>query len=98
MFNALIPVLTIFGKEIKLTYLIISLATIPIFLLYDLLMHLVFKNFTIIINRVVKKTTKTTTPDDIMYNSEEEKKDDIFANSDDRNDNNNENNEINKKE
>ena len=98
LFNALIPVLTIFGKEIKLTYLIISLATIPVFLLYDLLMHLVFKNFTIIINRVVKKTTKTTTPDDIMYNSEEEKKDDIFANSDDRNDNNNENNEINKKE
>lgn len=97
LFNALIPVLTIFGKEIKLTYLIISLATIPIFLLYDLLMHLVFKNFTIIINRVVKKTTKTTTPDDIMYNSEE-KKDDIFTNSDDKNDNNNENNDINKKE
>ncbi len=98
LFNALIPVLTIFGKEIKLTYLIISLATIPIFLLYDLLMHLVFKNFTIIINKVVKKTTKTTTPDDIMYNSEEEKKDDIFTNLDNKNDNNNENNDINEKE
>ncbi len=49
------------------------------FLLYDLMMHLVFKNFTMVINKIIKKTTKTTTPDDIMYNGEENPKEDVFS-------------------
>ncbi len=71
LFNTLIPTFTLFGKTIKLTYLIIALAGIPIFLLYDLMMHLLFKNFVILINRAVRKASKTTTPDDIVYNSDE---------------------------
>ncbi len=87
LFNAIIPTFVLFGKTIKLTYLIISLAGIPLFLIYDLLMHLIFKNFTYIINKIIKKTSKTTTPDDIMYNGEEEKENnssnDIFKNNTD---------------
>lgn len=70
LFNTLIPTLTIFGKAIELTYLIIALAGIPVFLLYDFMMHLLYKNFKIIISRVIQKTTRTTTPDDIMFNSD----------------------------
>lgn len=86
LFNALVPTLVIFGKAIKLTYLIIALAGIPIFLLYDIMMHLVFKNFAIIIKKVVNKTSKTTTPDDIMYDGgSEDNESNIFnvANEDD---------------
>ena len=85
LFNTLIPTFILFGKTIELTYLIIALAGIPIFLLYDLMMHLLFKNFVILINRVVRKTSKTTTPDDIVYNSDDTNKNnnqkelDIFA-------------------
>lgn len=68
LFNSLIPTLTIFGKAIKLTYIIIALAGIPLFLLYDVMMHLLFKNFAVLINRIISKTSRTTTPDDIMYN------------------------------
>lgn len=75
LFNAIIPTFVLFGKTIKLTYLIISLAGIPFFLIYDILMHYIFKNFTFIINKIIKKTTRTTTPDDIMYNGEVDKKD-----------------------
>lgn len=84
LFNTLIPTLVIFGKTIKLTYLIIALAGIPIFLLYDLMMHLVFKNFTFIINKVIKKTTRTTTPDDIIYD-EKSKKENVFEEFDSNN-------------
>ncbi len=41
------------------------------------MMHLVFKNFTFLINRVVRKTTRTTTPDDIIYD-EQNKKQNVF--------------------
>lgn len=74
LFNALIPTLILFGKTIKLTYLIIALAGIPFFLIYDLMMHLLFKNFTILIKRVTCKMSKTTTSDDVMYNSEKNEK------------------------
>ncbi len=82
LFNKLIPAFIIFGNTIEMTYLIVSLAGIPLFLLYDLMMHLVFKNFTIVINKIIKKTTKTTTPDDIMYNGEENPKEDVFSDFD----------------
>ncbi len=91
LFNALIPSFVLFGKTIKLTYLIIALAGIPIFLLYDLMMHLVFKNFTFLINRVVRKTTRTTTPDDIIYD-EQRKKQNVFEEFE--NDNNFDSSEI----
>ena len=82
LFNKLIPAFIIFGNTIEMTYLIVSLAGIPLFLLYDLMMHLVFKNFTMVINKIIKKTTKTTTPDDIMYNGEESPKEDVFSDFD----------------
>lgn len=82
LFNKLIPAFIIFGNTIEMTYLIVSLAGIPLFLLYDLMMHLVFKNFTMVINKIIKKTTKTTTPDDIMYNGEENPKEDVFSDFD----------------
>lgn len=73
-FKALIPPLILFGKTIELTYLILSLAGIPIFLLYDLMMHLLYTNFAYIVTRIVKKTSKTTTSDDIVIMSETNKK------------------------
>lgn len=99
LFNTLIPSFVLFGKTIKLTYLIIALAGIPIFLLYDLMMHLVFKNFTFLINRVVRKTTRTTTPDDIIYDDqgkkqnvfEEFENENIFESSEIKQDENNSN-------
>lgn len=91
--SAIIPTLILFGKTIKLTYLIISLAGIPVFLLYDTMMHLLFRNFKVLIARVVKKTCKTTTPDDIMYNSENDNKtNDIFEELERKEDKDNENN------
>lgn len=80
-FKELIPPLILFGKTIELTYLILSLAGIPIFLLYDLMMHLLYKNFVYIVNRIVKKSSKTTTTDDIVLSSEV--KDNIEKNIDD---------------
>lgn len=73
LFSSLIPVLTIFGKTIKLTYLIVALAGIPVFLLYDLMMHLLFKNFAFLVEKIIKKSTRTTTPDDVMFDGSSKK-------------------------
>lgn len=78
LFNSLIPTFAILGNAIELTYMIIALAGIPLFLLYDIVMHYLFKNFTFLINKIVSKTTKTTTPDDVFFNSEQEKKETPF--------------------
>lgn len=81
LLNSLIPTLTIFGKTIKLTYLIISLAGIPIFLLYDTMMHLLFKNFAYIVSKIVKKSSTTTT-DDIDFKNDRSQNDELFGETD----------------
>ncbi len=87
------PIVIFFGAEIKLTYLIFSLGSIPLFLLYDLMMMLVFKNMKYIVNKKIPDTGTTTT-DDVLYDSGDEcgaveeyemREHNIFFNHDDEN-------------
>lgn len=64
--NAVIPTIIIFGKKIEMTYMIFALGSIPLFLLYDLMMHLLFKNLKILINRIVKDASTTTTEEEFV--------------------------------
>lgn len=89
--NAVIPTLVVFGKEIKLTYLIFSLGSIPFFLLYDIMMHLVFKNLVYLIKKVIKDNKTTTTDDDFPDNSKPSVFEEDFLSSDNNDDDNNDN-------
>lgn len=63
--GAVIPTLIFLGKEIKLTYLIFSLGSIPFFILYDLLMHFVFINLKKLLKRILREDDNVVSDDDI---------------------------------
>lgn len=67
--SAIIPEFSFFGLEMTLTYLIFALGAIPLFLLYDLMMKLVYMNMKIIINKKIPDSNKTTTTEDRMFDS-----------------------------
>lgn len=67
--SAIIPEFNFFGLEITLTYLIFALGAIPLFLLYDLMMKLVYKNLKFIINKKIPDSNKTTTSEDRLFDS-----------------------------
>ena len=93
--SAIIPNINFFGMDITLTYLIFALGSIPLFLLYDLMMKLVFMNMKIIIDKKIPDSSTTTTGDRMFDSSdeesnklpkemtEEEREHDIFFNHDD---------------
>lgn len=73
--SAIIPSLIIFGNEIKLSYLILSLAGIPLFILYDIMMHYVFVSLKYVVNKRVKDVDVIEDSEDIK----EGNKKDIFG-------------------
>ena len=77
--SAIVPELNFFGLEITLTYLIFALGAIPIFLLYDIMMKLVYMNMKIIINKKIPDANNTTTSEDRMFDSSEEDSSDSLS-------------------